>query len=43
MIPIMKDQEEPLVRSIGYAMDEELRKQIEREVNIYNAMRYGDA
>lgn len=43
MIPIMKDQEEPLVRSIGYAMDEELRKQIEREINIYNAMCYGDA
>lgn len=43
ILPIMQDQKEPLARTIGYAFQEELRKQIEREINIYNAMRYGDA
>lgn len=43
MLPLMQDQEEPLVRTIGYAFQEELRKQIEREVNIYNAMHHGNA
>ena len=39
MLPLMQDLEEPLARAMGYAFQEELRKQIEREVNIYNAMR----
>lgn len=41
--PLLREADNPGMRSIGYAMDEALRKQIEREVNIYNAMRYGDA
>ena len=41
--PLLRDADDPGMRTIGYAMDEELRKQIEREVNIYNAMHHGDA
>ena len=41
--PLLREADNPGMRSIGYAMDEALRKQIEREVNIYNAMLYGDA
>lgn len=41
--PLMREADNPGMRSIGYAMDEELRKQIEREVNIYNAMHHGNA
>ena len=40
--PLLKESDNPGMRSIGYAMDEELRKQIEREVNIYNAMHHGN-
>lgn len=43
VLPAMREMDEPLVRTMGYAFSEELRKQIEREVNIYNAMRYGNA
>ena len=41
--PLLREADNPGMRSIGYAMDEELRKQIEREVNIYNAMHHGNA
>ncbi len=41
--PALRKADNPGMRSIGYAMDEELRKQIEREVNIYNAMHHGNA
>lgn len=41
--PLMREADNPGMRSVGYAMDEELRKQIEREVNIYNAMHHGNA
>ena len=40
--PLLREADNPGMRSIGYAMDEELRKQIEREVNIYNAMHHGN-
>ena len=40
--PLLRGADNPGMRSIGYAMDEELRKQIEREVNIYNAMHHGN-
>ena len=43
VLPAMRDMDEPIVRTMGYAFAEELRKQSEREINIYNAMRYGDA
>ncbi len=41
--PLLREADNPGMRSIGYAMDEALRKQIEREVNIYNAMHHGNA
>ena len=43
VLPAMRDMDEPIVRTMGYSFAEELRKQSEREINIYNAMRYGDA
>ena len=43
VLPAMRDMDEPIVRTMSYAFAEELRKQSEREINIYNAMRYGDA
>ena len=41
--PLLREADNPGMRSFGYAMDEALRKQIEREVNIYNAMHHGKA
>ena len=41
--PLLREADNPGMRSIGYAMDEELRKQIDWEVNIYNAMHHGNA
>jgi len=41
VLPMMQESGEPLLRPIGFAFSEELRKQGEREINIYNAMRYG--
>ena len=39
VLPRMQDSEEPLLRTVGFTFGEELRKQCEREINIYNAMR----
>ncbi len=43
VLPAMRDSSEPYLHTVGYTLLDELRKQVEREVNIYNAMRYGDA
>lgn len=43
VLKTMRGMDEPLIRTMGYAFAEELRKQIEREINIYNAMNYGNA
>lgn len=38
----LRNTNEPYLRTMGYNLQEELRKQEEREVNVFNAMRYGN-
>ena len=42
VLPYLSNTNEPYIRTMSYTAQEELRKQEEREVNIYNAMRYGN-
>lgn len=41
VLPLMQDSEEPLLRTVGFAFSEELRKQIDRELTVFNAMHHG--
>lgn len=42
VLPEAQDSDDPFVRSMGFTMKEELEKQASREINIYNAMNYGN-
>ncbi len=41
VLPHIASYDEPFIRAIGTTIQEELVRQMDRELNIYNSMRYG--